>query len=228
MSHLNWQTRGRHQFQITATINQAVNLYIPGWASDYRIFDFLYNGLPTPNPQDTRILTKQITSESFTDDLYQLLLQNKINNLTIHGFSLGGFLAVAFAKKHPHLVSAINLYGIRAQYPAQEIKQVRALITRNKTAFLKKFYQNGFYATALYKNFEKDLWPDYKNFDLPILLQTLDLLESLAIHAADINSQTQLKIYHGQYDRIAPVSEIQSLTNQNSSALTVVPYGHFG
>jgi len=195
---------------------------IPGWAIDYRIFDKLeleYN----------YIIPTYFMPWGFTEDLGEFLLKSKISKIDIFGFSLGGFLGVEFYAKYPGLVNKLILTGIRRRYNEREIKDAITYLKRNKKAYLHKFYSNSFGSLDEATDFKKYLGNDYINsFDLDYLLKGIEYLGGSQIDPQSLRDCKDVKILHGEEDKIAPVREAIEIRNNLNQAelITIKGGGH--
>src|SRR3989338_4015994 len=68
---------------------------------------------------------KKKTMESFADDLQQLIEQKQIGPVTMVGHSMGGYVALAFAKKYPKSLARLVLVATRAVADTPEVAQGR-------------------------------------------------------------------------------------------------------
>ena len=91
---------------------------VPGWASDYKIFDSL-------DLEYNYIVPVEFSPFDFEEILLETLKTNNIKKASIFGLSLGGFLAAKFASKYPDLIDELTLVGIRKKYKAEEIREVK-------------------------------------------------------------------------------------------------------
>lgn len=180
---------------------------LPGWATDYRIFNTLdlnYNYLAC-----TRL-------NPFT--LEQDLLNNAPGKkMTILGYSLGGFLAADFAVKYPQFIQGLILLGIRRSYQPQLLKYVRQHLLENRRAYLYSFYLDCFSALdrAGLAWFRKHLLKRYLNeMKLKELSLGLDYLASSKIEPARLKVLKDIRIFHGKEDKIAPIAEACSLKEE--------------
>jgi len=174
---------------------------IPGWATDYRIFEGL-------NLKYNYLIPTNFYPFDFEDILLRTLKKRNIKKISLFGFSLGGFLAAEFASRHSHLVDKLILIGTRLKYRHKEIDNIRKLLRKSKVAFLYKFYSQCFEKKIDFIRFKNKLFRDYcENFDLDYLMNTLDYLESARIRPESLRGIKHITIIHGRLDRIAPFSE---------------------
>ncbi len=174
---------------------------IPGWAADYRIFDYLdlkFNYLVPVN----------FSPVNFKKSLLKILKENRGEKISLFGWSLGGFVAAEFAQEHPNMVDNLLLASIRRRYEAEKLKEIKRQLIENRKGYLCKFYTRCFAKREQMSWFRKNLLKDYcENFHLNYLLETLDYLENAEIKPESLNSVKKIKIIHGECDSIAPIQE---------------------
>jgi len=176
---------------------------IPGWATDYRIFDGLkldYNYL----------LETRLYPSDFNQALLNQLDQLKIGKVSVFGFSLGGFLGSEFAAKFPERISELILLGMRKCYEPKILEDIKYEIQKNSRPWLYKFYANCFSQadTQGLRWFRKNLLKEYThNLSLNELIWGLDYLSSHAITPGSLAKIKNIRIFHGSEDLIAPISE---------------------
>ena len=176
---------------------------IPGWATDWRIFDGLkldYNYL----------LTTRLSTSDFNQELSNQLEQLKINKVAVLGFSLGGFLAVEFASGYPEKIDKLILFGVRKCYNGKLLENMKREIQASRRPWLYKFYLNCFSKvdTDGLAWFRKNLLKEYLDkLSLDELIRGLDYLASHALHPETLVEIEDIRIFHGSDDIIAPVKE---------------------
>lgn len=177
---------------------------IPGWATDWRIFDGLeldYNYL----------LTTKLNTADFNQQLLVRLDQLKINKVSVLGFSLGGFLAAEFASSYPDKINELILLGVRKHYEPQLLENIRRRINKNQRVWLYKFYLNCFSKadTGGLEWFRNNLLKEYlDNLNSDELIRGLDYLASHAIQPEALEGIENIRVFHGGDDTIAPVKEV--------------------
>ncbi|MBC9930741.1 alpha/beta fold hydrolase [Chitinophaga qingshengii] len=70
-------------------------------------------------------LTLPLTIESMADYVYTILLAENIDKATVVGHSMGGYVALALADKHPQLVQGLGLFHSTATADTAEKKEAR-------------------------------------------------------------------------------------------------------
>ncbi len=199
-------------------------LLIPGWASDYRIFnglDLNYNYL----------LPVELDPFNFEKDLIALLEAEPLSKITLFGWSMGGFLASDFASNNPDKVDELILVSIQKKYSLELLDDIRLKLKQNKEAFLYKLYFNCFsdddseglnwFKENLLKNYLDEL-------GLESLLRGLDYLAKSQINPASLTSIERIRIFHGEHDKIASYDEALQIKTELSQAefITLTGIGH--
>lgn len=177
---------------------------IPGWASDWRIFDGLeldYNYL---------FVTK-LYAPDFNRKLLSQMEQLKIDKVSIFGISLGGFLAAEFACAYPAKITKLILLGMRRCYDRQLLENVKREILADPRPWLYKFYLNCFSKADRQGLawFRKNLLREYLDkLNSDELIQGLDYLASHTLSAQGLRRLADIRIFHGSDDIIAPLKEV--------------------
>jgi pimeloyl-[acyl-carrier protein] methyl ester esterase len=180
---------------------------IPGWASDYRIFSDL-------DLEFNYLLPFTFSPFCFARGLLHEIKERNIKKISLFAWSLGGFVGVEFAIRYPRLIDEIILVSIRKQYNKEKLKEIKRYLNKNSKAYLYKFYNQCFYKKEHMTWFREKLLKDYCNkFDLDYLLESLDYLENARIKPKSLQIIKNIKIVHGDQDRIAPVQEAIDLKN---------------
>jgi pimeloyl-ACP methyl ester carboxylesterase len=179
-------------------------LLVPGWATDHRIFapldlEFNYLAAVSFSPRD------------FQEGLLSALRRYRLDRVAVLGWSLGGYLALEFARAHPERVmeGALFAVGMRERYDAEAIEAMKARLARNKAATLRRFYEACFSPgeREARDRFERELLKSYlEQMELEPLLAGLDYLASAS--PADVKA----RFIHGREDRIASVDDMLALT----------------
>ena len=201
---------------------QKTIVLIPGWATDYRIFDSL-------NLKFNYLLPLDFSPPTFENNILNALREQGIGKVSLLGWSLGGFLAAEFATKYPDLVEELILVSIRKKYKQEEIAGIGELLKKSKKGYLYKFYGQCFFKQENLNWFKKNLFKAYcQRFDLDYLLKTLDYLEKAKINTQGLSGIERIKIIHGERDRIAPIDEAREVQENiaGSQFLTIKDSGH--
>lgn len=174
---------------------------IPGWATDYKIFDTL-------DLKYDYILPVVIDFLDFTLSLSKFLKVSSIRQVSIFGWSQGGFLAANFAKCNTKMIDELILVGTQRRYDRDGLEEIKRKLKENKKAFLYKFYQNLFsqHDNKARSWFKKSLLKEYLDLmSVECLLSGLDYLSSNEIKAEDLSGVKKIRIFHGGEDKIAPL-----------------------
>jgi len=195
---------------------------IPGWATDYRIFDSL-------NLDFNYLLPVDFYPDTFEKGLSDALKEHGLGKISLFGWSLGGFLAASFAVNRPELVDELILVGLRRNYPKQGLDIVREQLKKSKKAYLYKFYNQCWAQKKQRQKFRNTLFKDYvESFSLDCLLGGLDYLEVAYIDLVGLNKVSKIKIIHGEHDEIAPIEEAYAIKSKLPKAelITLKKQGH--
>ncbi|MDP3789036.1 MAG: alpha/beta hydrolase [Candidatus Omnitrophota bacterium] len=146
---------------------------IPGWATDYRIFDSLDLDFNYLVPLD-------FLPFDFEEALLGAVKSANIGKVSLFGWSLGGFQAAAFASKHKDLVDRLVLVSIRKAYPSEELTKIEDRLKTNRKGYLYKFYSSCLPEKDEFARFKSTLLRYYcQKMDLDYLLKTLDYFNTL-------------------------------------------------
>ena len=127
---------------------------LPGWASDYRVFKVL-------DINFNYLLPINFYPDSFEESLLDYVKDSNLKNISLLGWSMGGFIAAGLAGKYPNLVDELILVSIRKKYPDKNITQIKKLLKRNKRAYIKSFYKQCFYTKENFSWFKENLLNKY-------------------------------------------------------------------
>jgi len=193
------------EFKLFNRGKQDTIVLIPGWATDYRIFeridlDFNY------------LMPTKFSPFSFERNLLTTLKKNDLDRVSVLGWSLGGFTASDFAAKHPDKINEVVLISVREKYERENIEKIRSSLNENKKACLYKFYNNCFLRNekgALFL-FKRNLLAGYLKADLDLLLEGLDYLSDSQLRLQELKG-LKVKFIHGEGDKIAPMEEALKL-----------------
>jgi len=173
---------------------------IPGWASDYRIFNALdldYNYL----------LPVGFNPFNFERDLKGLLDKESIGKISLFGWSMGGFLASDFSSKNPDKVDELVLVSVQKKFSPELLEDIKIKLKENKRAFLYKLYFNCFSKEDKegLDWFKEHLLMSYiDELKLEDLLRGLDYLSQTQINPEALTGIKRIRIFHGQDDIVAP------------------------
>ena len=192
---------------------------LPGFAMDAQIFC----GLRLPY---NYLIPEKFNPFTFKDELLSYLALAKLSKIALLGFSLGGFVSYQFAQEYPNLVQKLILVSIRKKYPRKNLEQIATLIEKNKKGFLIDFYKRCFYRNEAYQEFKKTLLKQYLEIPAADLRLGLDYLASHCIESKELVNLSNLRIFHGKYDQIAPLAEVEDLLANTDANFTILDDGH--
>lgn len=195
---------------------------IPGWASDYRIFDSL-------DLNFNYLIPLTFSFSDFEQKLLEAIKGSGRGKISLLGWSLGSFLAADFSAKFPKVIDQLILVGIRSKYPSQQLFQIRTLLKRNQKAYLGKFYQQCFFQKEKFVWFKENFMKAYlEDFKLESLLSGLDYLEKATLDTQSLKALPRINIIHGQNDKIAPLAEAKAIkeTLPQAEFIAVEDTGH--
>ncbi len=173
---------------------------IPGWATDFRIFNTL-------NLDYNYLVPVKFEPSNFNAGLTKILNRESIKRISLFGWSLGAFLAQEFALNNHNMIEELLLVSIRKRYGLKALEEIKSQLFKNKRAFLYKFYlecfsDNDLEALAWFK---KNLLEDYcGGMELNYLLAGLDYLSQSQLKTDSLARIKKLRIFHGRKDAIAP------------------------
>ncbi|NLE30175.1 MAG: alpha/beta hydrolase [Phycisphaerae bacterium] len=208
---------------------------IPGWATDVRIFEPLFAdaastssavvsekaGIHLPVLPYNIILPTGIVPETFADDLHHWLSARNLQNVSLLGWSMGGFLAAELAGKFPSQVHELFLLSVRQTFDPQSLDDIRQLLEKDRRAYLYGFYLQCFRhcSREIIAQFKRTLLKPYLEcMTLPELLRGLDYLARTKIDTTRLSAIPAIHFLHGLLDEITPVTEAQNLASAISGA----------
>lgn len=195
---------------------QKTILLIPGWATDYRIFNSL-------NLEFNYLLPLDFSPFTFESSILNALGEQGLEKISLLGWSLGGFLAAELSAKYPNLVEELILVSIRKKYKEAEIARIKELLKKSKKGYLYKFYGQCFSKKISLSWFKKNLLKTYcQQFELEYLLKTLDYLEKSQIDTQALSMIKRVKLIHGESDRIAPIDEAREVQEAIAGAELII------
>ncbi len=187
---------------------------IPGWATDYRIFNALdlnYNYL----------LPVELYPLNFERDLRELLNREPIDKISLFGWSMGGFLASDFASKNTDRVDELILVSVQKKFNLDLLQDIKLKLKQNKRAFLYKLYFNCFSKEDKegLSWFKEHLLISYiGELRLENLLCGLDYLSKTQINPESLAGIKRIRIFHGQDDKIVPLDGAHQIKSELSQA----------
>ncbi|MFT5821194.1 MAG: pimeloyl-ACP methyl ester carboxylesterase [Crocinitomix sp.] len=105
--------------------------------ADFNVFDLDFEG------HGDRQCQGEFSIERFAQNLIDFLIENKIDNTHVFGYSMGGYVAISAALKSPELFGGIVTYGTKFNWSpeiaAKEVKMLNPDVIEEKVP---KFAQN--------------------------------------------------------------------------------------
>ena len=191
-------------------------VFLPGWGFDGRIAELLEQ-----HARSWIYPATMLDPASMTGDLFDFLNEKGIDRIELKGWSMGGYLALDFARTYPDRVAALELIGMRSHWPAAEIDAIIVELQADPAAFLQTFYRKCFLGhKSAYRSFVKNLQSDYlHNLDLPLLVKGLAYLRTAQWDPAP---GIPTRLVHGRNDIIAPLAQ---RANIPAATVEIVEYG---
>lgn len=181
---------------------------LPGWATDCRIFAGF-------NPDYDYLLPVDFSPYTFERSFLRLRENSGKQKFSLFGWSMGGFTAADFAGKYPELVDELILVGIRRKYIKEQLDEIRNYIKSNRKGYLYKFYTQCFFTKEEILWFKRNLLNDYcERWQEKYLLETLDYLEKSTIEPSFLEKVRNIRILHGEFDKISPIQESRAVKNE--------------
>lgn len=186
---------------------------LPGWATDGRIFEGVFPGVPA-------VTTGPLRPEGFTPRLASFLLRAARGPVTVVGWSLGGFLAAQFAREYPDRVRRVVLVGIRREYPEADVTGVLRSLSADPGLCLSGFYAQCFYPSQMpaYRRFRGGLQAAYlREMDGGALREGLSYLAGARLSGETLPA-CPVSIVHGEKDVVAPLAEAEGVAREGGNA----------
>jgi len=191
------------KFKIVKRGFKDIMILVPGWATDYRIFNTLdlnYNYL----------LPIDLNPFDFKDRLSEFLKASSIDHVSLFGWSQGGFIASGFASDNPGKIDELILSSIRKRYDKKFLEDIGFKVKKNKRAFLYKFYLDCFSPgdNPGLDWFKENLLKQYlDDMSVECLIEGLEYLSNAEMNHGSLSGVRKIRIFHGAEDRIAPLEE---------------------
>lgn len=120
-------------------------------------------------------LTAPLSIESMAQFIYKILVSENISQATVIGHSMGGYVALAFAEKYPHMLEGLGLFSSTAKADSEEKKEnrkksIRMMEQYGSEAFLRQTLPNMF--AERFRNQQNERVEQYIQRALPIPRET--------------------------------------------------------
>jgi len=192
---------------------EKVILLIPGWATDWRVFERL--DIPF-----NYLLPENILPDNFGEFFNKLPDKTKSSGISVLGWSMGGFIAAELISRYPAIFDEGILVSIRRRYDENDIAHIRNRLRKNTKAYLYRFYDSLFSApeSEHKKWFKESLLKEYLGDpDSLHLFEGLDYLANRELKA-DYLDGSKIIFVHGENDKIAPIEEARFVAAEAPSA----------
>ncbi len=187
-------------------------IFVPGWACDWTLTKSDLLALEPPI-----LVIDQPNPWTLSPLLISFLRDFPVKKIRLWGFSMGATWAWEFARQFPNLIQELVVIGLRPHYP--NCPQIATYLKKNRSAYLKKFYQASFQDTHENDLFFSSFWNHHSQKNtLDYLLSTLDYLEKTHLIALN-NPSFPTTVIHGTKDQIAPIKEARMLNDATLNSL---------
>ena len=186
-----------------------------------------------PGFGESSMLEKRHTMENMATVVYELLVLEKLNEITLLGHSMGGYIALAFGELFPEKVGKLVLLNSSASPDSTSRKENRnralSIIDRNKDAFIAMAIGNLFNAEEKIKHplaikgLKNEALHTSANGILAAIKAMRDRKDRTAILK---NLSCEKHIIAGSNDLILPLEDIITLSKQTKTTLHIIHSGH--
>lgn len=202
--------------------------FIPLFEDKFQVIcpDLLGHGL-TPKIGDI------FTMEKMADVVHVIMDAFEINSAQFIGHSMGGYITLAFADKHPDRIDALMLLNSSAEPDPEERLEERdqamRVVQKHKKIFLKSSIGNLF-TEENRKKFEKDLnrhVEDAMEMKIDSIIASLKGMKIREDRTEVLRNFKERKwIVAGEEDPIIPYESLQNLAKNTQTEIRKIPGGH--
>lgn len=202
-----------------------VVFFIHGWPLSHKIFEYQYNELPRKNirciSMDLRGFGKSdkpwsgYSYDDFADDVYEVIRNLDVNNITLLGFSMGAAIAIRYMSRHKgYRVSKLALVGAAAPSFIKDKESDYSLTTEVIDDLIKKIYMD---RLSMVKDFCENLfaskisdtlrkWINSLCFETSgyVTMKTAEALRDENLYGDLERVKVPTAIFHGERDKICP------------------------
>lgn len=173
--------------------------------------------------------------EAMADAVYETLTHSGIKKCVLIGHSMGGYVAMVFAKKYAHLLDGFGLLHSVATPDDEERKQKRVQAQRTIAEKGVVFYARQFIPPMFKAGTEESMIAPYLDeadtFSAEGLTAQLEAMKNREDHT-DVLKQTVLPVFFGigKFDSLIPEDKMlqQAITCKQSYAAYLPESGHMG
>ncbi|TDO29335.1 alpha/beta fold hydrolase [Sediminibacterium goheungense] len=184
-------------------------------SQDYRIHSFNFSG------HGGKPINKPLSMELFASETFAYIREHSLNNVSVFGYSMGGYVAIYLSTLYPDLIGKIATLGTKYHWSpeiaAKEIKMLRPDVIEEKIPA---------FAAALAKRHGAEQWK-------LLLKATADMLVKLGnnplLHDEVFSKiNTEILLLIGEKDNMVSLAETQSIQAQlhNSSMIVLADTLH--
>jgi pimeloyl-ACP methyl ester carboxylesterase len=183
-------------------------------------------------------LTTPLTMDSMADYVHTILLAENIQEVVMIGHSMGGYVALAFAEKYPHMLKGLGLFHSTASADSEEKKigrqkSIKMMQQYGSETFLRQTLPSMF--SPAFKNTQQELVETYINMGLQCKQQTLIAYYEAMMQRPDRkavlqNLQVPVLFVIGKDDNAIPIESVipQVSLPAISSIYIFEKVGHMG
>lgn len=171
----------------------------------FNVFTFNFEG------HGENMSKEAFSIELFTQNLEDFIQNNQLENSLVFGYSMGGYVALNYAKKHPNKLKKIITFGTKFDWtPESALKETGKL---NPEKIEEKIPQ---FATFLEKSLAPNNWKMVMNKTAQMML---DLGNSAALQIEDLKEiSTPTLITIGTLDNMVSLDESKFATSHLKNA----------
>ncbi|WP_299618519.1 alpha/beta hydrolase [uncultured Tenacibaculum sp.] len=173
------------------------------------------------------------TMEEMAAVVHQILEKEDISKITAIGHSMGGYVALALAEKHPEIFEGLCLLNATSQSDSEERKKIRnRAIAMAKTNYktLVSMSINNLFASETYQEFKEEIEACRQDALKTPVQGYIACTEGMKLrkNREEVLVSTNFKklIITGKKDPVLHVSEIQEEAKRTNTPLVTVSNGH--
>ena len=211
---------------------QIWNCFSDELSKDYQVVT-----VDLPGHGQSDVLEEVHPMELMAESVKMVLHELKINECVVIGHSMGGYVALAFARLFPKLVKGLGLFHSQAAADSAETKENRRrtvnIVKLNRGGFISEFIPDLF-AKANVLKFQNEI-EQLKNLALKTSKEgVIAAIEGMKQRSGNfdllINSNMPFLFIAGKEDSRIPVQNImaQAILPQHSQVLILANVGHMG
>ncbi len=156
-----------------------------------RINEFTTLAIDLPGHGDSDLYSEP-DIDKWSEKIYELLLFLSINNLTIIGHSMGGYVACSFAELYPNMINGLGLFHSSARADNDEKKQNRNRVIKTIEEDHIKYIANSIPTLFAPDNSKK------YNLEISKLIEQADKMDKQAL----INAQLAMRDREGHLEML--------------------------